>query len=111
MAKWKLKKGATWRDKLVREHPSHGKIVRIPPRMQKRFGKGTMLIPRPLDIDALIRKVRKEKLISQSRIREKLAEMSRADATCPLTSGIFVRIVAEAAEEDRRNGKRRIAPY
>lgn len=37
--------------------------------------------------------------------------MSRADVTCPLTSGIFVRIVAEAAEEDRRNGKKRITPY
>lgn len=69
MAKWRLKKGITWRDKLEREHPSHGKIVRVPPRMQKRFGKGTMLIPHPLDIDGLIRNVRKKRLISQSRIR------------------------------------------
>ena len=28
-----------------------------------------------------------------------------------MTTGIFVRIAAEAAEEDRRNGKTRITPY
>jgi len=29
--------------------------------MAKRFGSGKMLIPKPLDVDALIRKVRKGK--------------------------------------------------
>ncbi len=28
-----------------------------------------------------------------------------------MTTGIFIRIVAEAAEEDLRRGKKRIAPY
>ena len=59
---WKLKAGATWRQKLEQEHPNHGKIVPIPPRMQKRFGTGTMVIPRPLDVDAVMRKARKGKL-------------------------------------------------
>jgi hypothetical protein len=45
--KWKLAKGKTWRQKLEQEHPNHGRIVAIPPRMQKRFGTGTMLIPKP----------------------------------------------------------------
>ena len=31
--------------------------------------------------------------------------------TCPLTTGIFVRIAAEAAEEDRMNGRKRITGY
>jgi len=31
--------------------------------------------------------------------------------TCPLTTGIFVRIVAEAAEEERRDGKKQVTPY
>ena len=98
-----------WREKLERE--DHSKIVQIPPRMVKRFGGGTMLIPRPLDVDALIRKTGKGSLITTSQIRVRLAGDNKADVTCPLTTGIFIRIAAEAAEEDLRNGKKRITPY
>jgi len=110
-ATWKLAKGKTWRQKLEQEHPNHGKIVPVPPRMQKTFGKGMMLIPRPRDVDALMRMPKKGKLITQSQLRAALARDSAADCTCPLTSGIFIRIVAEAAEEDRRAGRKRITPY
>jgi hypothetical protein len=44
-------------------------------------------------------------------IRDHLARKFQADFTCPLTTGIFLRIVAETAEEDRQNGKEDIAPY
>ncbi|MCP4245912.1 MAG: hypothetical protein GY778_02580 [bacterium] len=108
---WKLRAGSTWRQKLEQEHPNHGKIVPVPPRMQKRFGTGTMIIPRPLDVDAVMRKVRKGKLLTQSQLRDELAALSEADSACPMTTGIFIRMVAEAAEEDRRAGKKRITPY
>jgi len=55
--------------------------------------------------------VPKGKLVTQSQIRVKLARDSNAKVACPMTTGIFVRIAAEAAEEDRRNGKSRITPY
>ena len=70
-----------------------------------------MLIPAPLDVDALIRKVEEGKLITDKQIRERLARNFHADLTCPMTTGIFMRIVAETAEEDLRNGKEQIAPY
>jgi len=108
---WKLARGKTWRRKLEEEHPNHGKVMAVPPRMQKRFGTGTMLIPRPLDIDVIVRQVRKGSLIRQGQIREMLARQAGADCTCPLTTGIFLRIIAEAAEEDRASGKKRITPY
>jgi hypothetical protein len=111
MSTWKLAAGRTWRGKLEGEHPNHGKIVPVPPRMRKRFGAGTMLIPRPLDVDAAMRRARKGRLITQSQIRQLLAAQSEADCACPMTTGIFIRIVAEAAEEDRRAGKKRITPY
>ncbi|MGD2108297.1 MAG: hypothetical protein PVI86_02785 [Phycisphaerae bacterium] len=109
--KWKLAKGKTWRQKLEQEHPNHGKTVPIPPRMQKRFGRGTMLIPRPLDVDAVMRKPGRGRLITQSQIRDLLAKASEADSACPLTTGMFARIAAEAAEEDLKAGKKRITPY
>lgn len=109
--KWKLAKGKTWRGKLEAEHPNHGKVVAIPPKMRKQYGTGTMLIPKPLDVDAVMRGVRKGRLITASQIRDRLAKAAGAGTACPLTTGIFVRIVAEAAEEDRRAGKKRITPY
>lgn len=109
--KWKLAKGKTWRGKLEEDHPSHGKVVAIPTRMQKRFGRGTMVIPNPRAIDALMRKVRKGKLMTQGQLRDRLAEDCGADSACPMTTGIFLRIVAETAEEDLRSGKNRVTPY
>ena len=108
---WKLAKGTTWRQKLEREHPNHGKLVPIPERWQKRYGEGTMVIPRPLDVDATLRSVRKGKLMTQTQLRDRLAEISGADCACPMTTGIFVRIVSETAEEDRSAGKKRVTPY
>ena len=70
-----------------------------------------MLIPTPLGVDALIRKVERGKLISDKQIRERLASNFHADLTCPMTTGIFIRIVAETAEEDLRNGREQITPY
>lgn len=87
------------------------KVVAIPPKMQPRFGRGKMLIPSPLDVDGLIRKVPRGKLITQSQIRERLAQAAGVDCTCPITTGIFVRLAAEAAEEQAREGKSRITPY
>ncbi|MFY9609463.1 MAG: hypothetical protein WAU45_12715 [Blastocatellia bacterium] len=49
-------------------------------------------------------------LITQAEIRSKLARDNRVDSACPITTGIFVRIVSEAAEEDLQNGKTRITP-
>src|SRR6185436_17085786 len=97
-----------WREKL--EKPQETKVVQIPANMP-RFGTGTMLIPTPMLVDELMRKVQKGKLITSSELRRKLAAYFATDVTCPLTTGIFVRIAAEAAEEDRTNGKRRLTPY
>lgn len=99
----------SWKEKL--HNQDHSKIVEIPARMVKRFGPGTMLIPKPLDVDALIRKAGKGKLLTVSEIRSKLARDNKVDTTCPLTTGIFVRIVAEAAEEELRDGRKRVTPY
>jgi hypothetical protein len=97
--------------KLEKPNAPLPKIVRVPAKWQKRFGTGTMVIAHPLDVDALIRKVPRGKLVTQTQLRERLARKYGADHTCPLTTGIFVRIVSEVAEEDRRAGKKSIAPY
>lgn len=84
--------------------------MKVPPKMS-RFGTGMMLIPTPKLVDDLIRKVPRGKLLSVGEMRRKLAAEFAADVTCPLTTGIFLRIAAEAAEEDRLNGRQKVTPY
>lgn len=104
-----MKTRKSWREKM--EGAAEAKVVAIPPKMQTQCRKGKMLIPKPLDVDALIRKVPRGKVVTQAQLREKLARAAGADVACPITTGIFVRIVAEAAAEDLRAGQSRVTPY
>jgi hypothetical protein len=99
----------SWREKM--DKPNLPKVVDIPPRMQKRTGPGTMVLPAPRDVEVAMRGIRKGRVAPVSRIREVLAGKYGVDTACPLVTGIFVRIAAEAAEEDARAGKTRITPY
>ena len=98
-----------WRAKLEKETPV--KVEPIAPKMQRQWGTGTIVIPRALDVDELVRAVRKGKLTTIGRIRKQLGKKYGADTACPLCTGIFLRIVAETAEEDRVAGAKRITPY
>ena len=72
-----------------------------------------MLIPTPALVDAYIRQIPKGKTSSLTAMRHDLAADHRADVCCPVTSGIFVRIAAEAAWEELQAGKREdgITPF
>ncbi len=87
------------------------KVVTIPPKMQKRYGRGKLLIPSPLDIEAIVKKTPRGKIVTQKEIRERLARQAGVEHVCPIATGMFVRIVAECAAEEARAGKSRIAPY
>jgi len=104
---WRSK--ASWRSKLHK--PMLPKLVPVPDGMAKRLGHGMMLIPTALEVDAMVRKIPRGRVSSVSQIRRRLAHWHNADVTCPLVTGIFLRIVAEAAEEDCRAGKQDITPY
>jgi hypothetical protein len=99
----------SWREKL--NNPNLPKVVRILPNLRQRFPEGSMLVPSPLEVEAFIRTVRKGSVTTVSQIREYLAAKYAVDAACPLTTGIFVRLAAEAAEEDARAGEIRSTPY
>ena len=59
----------------------------------------------------LIRKIPEGKLVTVTQIMEKLAKDAHADSACPMTTGIFIRIVAEVAEENLKDGKKQVTPY
>lgn len=87
------------------------KVVKIKGKLAEKWGKGTVAIPAPLEIDEIIRKVAKGKLITINQIRERIAKRHKATIGCPICCGIFASIVAQAAEEDKRAGKKQIAPW
>ena len=79
--------------------------------MSKRWGTGTVVIPAPMEVDEMMRKVPEGKLITINEIRGALARKHNATIGCPLTTGIFAWVAANAAEEKRRQGERDITPY
>ncbi len=107
----RFKSRKSWREKLEKPPEGLPKVVEVPASWQRRMGGRKVLVPTPLMADEVIRRVRKGKLITTNQIRQILAKQFEADSTCPMTLGIFLRIISEAAEEDRLNGKKQIAPY
>jgi hypothetical protein len=72
-----------------------------------------MLIPTPKIVDAYIRQIPKGTLTDIETIRKDLAAEYHAEITCPLTTGIFIRIAAEAAYEEYEKGQplNKITPF
>ena len=105
-----MKRRKSWREKLA-DAKDLPKVVAIPPGMRTHWGTGTLVIPAPIEVDQIMRKVPKGKLITINDIRESLACKHGATIGCPITAGIFARIAAGAAEEDQAEGKKRITPY
>ena len=100
----------TWRQKFSEDAPSHNSVVEIPAKMHAQLGQGTMLISSPKAIDALVREVPEGRVVLMSELVARLAKGAGAHTTCPMTTGIFLRVVAECAELDRSEGKP-VTPY
>lgn len=105
-----MKAKKSWREKLA-DDKDLPKVVPIPPRMARTWGKGTLVIPAPREVDALMRKVPKGKLVTINELRAALARQHKATIGCPMTTGIFAWIAAHAAAEDEAAGKKRVTPY
>ena len=105
-----MKPKKTWREKLA-DSKDLPRTETIPPKLRKSWGEGTFVIPAPLEVDGIMKKVPKGKLITINEIRKFLAQKHGTDIACPITTGIFAWIAANAAAEDENEGKKRITPY
>lgn len=104
------KKKTSWQEKLA-DNKDLPRVEKIDNKKSKRWGKGTFVIPAPLEVDQIMRKVPKGKLITINEIRAILAKRHNATIGCPITTGIFAWIAANAAQEDISEGKKRYTPY
>src|SRR5438046_2354088 len=105
-----MKTRKSWREKLAnsKDLPKVGKITG---NMTRRWGTGTMVIPAPKEVDALMKKVPGGKLVTINELRARLARQYKVSMACPITTGIFAWIAAHAAEEAAADGMRKITPW
>ena len=99
----------SWKEKLNIDKPYAVK------RLDKNFSDmkvgENMLIATPKIVDEYIKQIPKGINVNIKTLRKDLALTYNADTTCPVTTGIFLRIVSEAAYEDLLNGEKNITPF
>ena len=106
-----MKTRKSWREKLE-DSKDLPRVASIPERMKAKWGGGTLVIPAPKEVNEMMRRVPRRRITTINQIREVLAEKHRADIACPMTTGIFAWIAANAAEEEAAaKPKARITPY
>lgn len=106
-----MKPRKSWREKLA-DSKDLPRVAAIPERMKAKWGDGTLVIPAPKEVDELMRRVPKGKVTTINHIRAALAKKHKATIACPLTTGIFAWLAANAAEEvASERPKARVTPY
>ena len=105
----KSKPRRSWQEKLA-DSKGLPKVQEITDKMSKRWGTGTVVIPAPEEVDKIMRKVPEGKLTTINEIRAALAQKHGASIGCPITTGIFAWVAANAAAEAAAEGKQDISP-
>lgn len=111
-------KKKSWKEKL-KDSKKFPKILEFNPKfpcgkaltkMGAKPGDLVVLAP-PLEVDEIMKKIPKGKLITIYEICLSLAKKHNVKFCCTLTTGIFVMTAAHAAEEDKINKIKNITPY
>jgi hypothetical protein len=104
-------KKKTWVEKRDCGKKPHVKVI------DKKFAGissgAKMLVSSPEEINAYVRDIPKGAFLEPVVMRYELAQKHNADATCPVSTGIFLRITAEAAIEEYQSGTsiEKITPF
>jgi hypothetical protein len=89
------------------------RIVRkLPPRVAHWGPPGaSMVISTPREIEEVTLSIRKGKLMTLNGLRQVIAKRHQTTITCPVTTGIFLGIVAKAMAEREMMGVKKVAPW
>ncbi|MFM9841704.1 MAG: hypothetical protein ACKVOI_01915 [Dongiaceae bacterium] len=98
-----MKRKKSWTEKFQSSRPHE---VKPAPMDIAGMKKGEiMLIPSPTIIAKFIEGIPRGRSLDVKTFRRKLARRYKAEVACPITTGILLRIVAEAALEAHEQGK------
>ncbi len=81
------------------------KIHTITPEWEKKMGKGKILIPKPLDIERIIKRTKKGELLTTDIIRECLAKEKKVLLTASAPTKIYLKHICISLR--RGNGARK----
>lgn len=93
----------SWKEKLEDSKPHQ--VKKLNKSMVGMKAGQMMLIASPAIIDDFIRNIPEGTAVNVKEMRATLAAQYNAEVTCPITTGIFLRIAAEAAYEAYENGE------
>ena len=107
----KRKSTQQWNDKLNQQ--KEAKVKHIEKRFSDIEADSDMLVATPRIFEEYIRRIPYGTFVEIKKVRRDLAKKFKADATCPVTTGLFLRIVAESAYENLTNGMKmeQIVPF
>lgn len=100
----------SWQEKLA-DNKGHPTVFEISDKQSERWGSGTCVIPSPAEVNELMRRVPRGKLTTIEEMRKALARRHRTTIACPITTGIFSWIAANAAAEAEAQGRKRTTCY
>lgn len=103
-------KRKSWKEKLA-DNKDFPRIEKITERQKKCWGTGTIVIPKPMEVDDIMKKVPRGKLITINQIRQIVAKRHGATIGCPIAVGLFACIASHVAREEEAAGKKRITPF
>lgn len=99
-----MKAGKNWEEKIRKPVQP---VVKSIEKSFSGFPAGSkMLISTPKAISEYIRQIPAGENVSVQRMREDLATASGAEFTCPLTTGIFLRVVTEWVYDQWQKGQK-----
>ncbi len=101
--------GKTWRERLA-GYKNLPLVKPIPAAMHARHGQGSIVIPSPREVDAIMRRIPESRLVTIFQISDQLAHQHGTTMACTVTTGIFANMAARAAGEDEAEGKK-ATPY
>ncbi|MBC7126637.1 MAG: hypothetical protein ABC505_02460 [Candidatus Methanosuratincola petrocarbonis] len=96
-------KRKSWSEKL-NEDKGLPKVVKIEGKMTRRWGEGTVVIPSPREVYEIMKSVPEGRVTTVNEIRSALARRHGATICCPITTGIFAWVSANASEEEKASG-------
>jgi len=104
------KKRKTWEEKLndAKDLP---KVVPLKGKAKLRWKAETIAIPSPREIFSLIQRVPAGKVATMKDLQDEVAKRHAAEMGCPITTGIFTWIAANASEELEAKRGGAGAPY
>ncbi|MGL5012166.1 MAG: hypothetical protein ACRC6I_20050 [Paracoccaceae bacterium] len=98
-----MKKPTDWRKRFATPKPPH--VVTLHTDFAGVKAGNTMLISSPGDIANYLSRIPHGETRTIDRLRNELARKAGAQSMCPVTTAIYLRIVAEVALRDLAEGK------